>query len=109
MKSTNHRMSQYFLAIDNDHDPLAQPQQDQHGSSVQPEPDVRVSGSGSILVVFPLSTDAAQWVEENVKVESWQWLGLGFAVEHRYLPNLIRAMQTYGLIVEGGFGERNTR
>lgn len=66
---------------------------------VEREPDVRVSGGGSIYMVEPVSETALTWVEENVGLESWQWMGDAFAVEHRYIENLVAGMQDAGLTV----------
>jgi len=64
-----------------------------------PQADVTVSGSGTMYLVTPLSDEAKAWVEENVPLEDWQWLGNGFGVEHRYIGNLVQGMQEAGLVV----------
>lgn len=61
--------------------------------------DVEVSGSGTMYLVTPLTDAAKQWVEENVPLESWQWLGRSFGVEHRYIGNLVEGMLGDGLNV----------
>lgn len=62
--------------------------------------DVIVSNEGS-LFTFTLKTSAARaWVEENVQLEGWQWLGTRtFAVDHRYADQLAAGMQDAGLEV----------
>ena len=63
------------------------------------EIDVRVSGSGTMYHVTPLTEAAKEWVNENVHLEDWQWLGNGFGVEWRYLDNLVEGMTEAGLAV----------
>lgn len=61
--------------------------------------DVLVTGGGTMYQVWPLSDEAKAWVEENVQLEGWQWLGQSFGVEHRYIENLVEGMQQAGLSV----------
>ena len=61
--------------------------------------DVIVSGGWTMYVVMPVTDKARQWVEDNVQVEHWQWLGSGFGVEHRYIENLMAGMRQAGLKV----------
>lgn len=63
------------------------------------EIDVRVTGGGSMYHVTPLTEAAKEWVNENVHLEDWQWLGSGFGVEWRYLDNLVEGMTDAGLTV----------
>lgn len=63
--------------------------------------DVRLSGVGSsVVMVEPVSQEAKDWVQENVGLEGWQWMGPAFAVEPRMLDNLIAGMEDAGLSVE---------
>jgi hypothetical protein len=64
-----------------------------------PPPDVEVSNQGSIFMVYPMTQAAKDWVTENVAIESWQYLGPGFAVDHHYIENLISGMASDGLVV----------
>lgn len=56
----------------------------------------------SVYIVVPITKKAKAWVEENVQVESWQWMptehGLGFGVGSEYYQNLIEGMVADGLI-----------
>lgn len=62
--------------------------------------DVEVSGLGSSVVLFtPISAAAREWVDEHVALESWQWLGSGFGVDHRFVEPLIDGMTSAGLSV----------
>ena len=40
---------------------------------------------------------AKQWVDENVGLEAWQWLGDSFAVDHHYIEDLELGMVDAGL------------
>lgn len=64
--------------------------------------DFRIADQGSIVMVTPLTQPAKDWVEENVQLEGWQWLGGGFAVEPRYVVGLASGIADAGLeMVEG--------
>ncbi len=62
--------------------------------------DVIVENRGSVCMVTPMSPEASEWVDQNVSLESWQWLGASFACEPRYVPSLIEGMHEDGLTVE---------
>ena len=59
--------------------------------------DFQVRNEGNIFMVYPKTDEAQQWVEENVGLEGWQWLGGGFAVDHRMIENLLDGMAGAGL------------
>lgn len=63
-------------------------------------PDIIVSDHGSVVMVAPITQDAQTWVAQNVELEPWAWMGGAFAVEPRFLDNLIDGMQGDGLTVE---------
>lgn len=64
------------------------------------ETDVQIEDHGTICLVTPITVAAKQWVDENVAVESWQWLGQSFAAEPRNIPDLVAGMKNDGLSVE---------
>jgi len=64
--------------------------------------DFRVGGGGTIFMIEPRTPQAKKWVQENVPLENWQWLGPRFSVEHRYVVDLIEGIRNDGLTVEGG-------
>ena len=55
--------------------------------------NIEVRDEGTVVLITPVSKQAKKWVNENVQVESWQWLGQGFAVDHRYAPYLLQGME----------------
>lgn len=62
--------------------------------------DVTVSNhGGSIVMFYPRTQAAEQWIEDNVQLESWQWLGLQFGVDPRYAGDLVAGMRDAGLEV----------
>lgn len=61
--------------------------------------DIMVQNHGSIVLVYPVSSEAREWIEQNVSDES-QWFGGGLVVEPRYVENLIQGMLNDGLVVE---------
>lgn len=64
---------------------------------IAPEFDVIATSHGSIVAVCPVTPAAKEWVEEHVALESWQWMGNMFAVEPRYLEDLLMGMEQDGL------------
>lgn len=66
-----------------------------------PTIDVSFQDSGSVCL-FTLATKAAfDWVEENVQLDGWQWMGKSsFAVDRRFADQLIGGMSGDGLVVE---------
>jgi len=63
------------------------------------KPDVLVENHGSVFMFVPMTQEAREWVDENVGLESWQWLGGGFAVEPRCALDLANGMQADGLVL----------
>ena len=65
-----------------------------------PRLDVRVENHGNIIQFFVLTPKARKWVDTNVQLEGWQWLGgISFAVDHHYADNLIQGMECDGDLV----------
>jgi hypothetical protein len=60
---------------------------------------VEVEGGGTLYHVTTKTGKALAWVNDNVPLEPWQWLGGGFGVEHRYIDNLVRGMVDEGDLV----------
>lgn len=71
-------------------------------TTAQPESDVTIRCFGSQFLLTPVTTAAKHWVEENVHIEGWQWMGKAFAVDQHFIENLVSAMQADGLVVTGG-------
>ena len=62
--------------------------------------DVLIRNEGSVVMVIPQTEEAKDWVEEHVMLESWQWIGGGFAVGPRYLEGLLEGMREDALEFE---------
>lgn len=66
------------------------------------EHDVHVHYDGGTLArITPLSSEAKEWVDENVDAPDYMWIGNSFHCEPRYLENLVLGMQDDGLTVSG--------
>lgn len=62
--------------------------------------DLIVLNPGESAVMVLVATEAASaWVEENVELEPWQWVGQAFAVEPRMLDQLLEGAVADGLTV----------
>lgn len=62
--------------------------------------DATCANHGSIWIIDPVSPAAEAWMDEHIP-EGATWLHGALAVEHRYGPDIIRAMRGDGLRVEG--------
>ena len=62
--------------------------------------DVTVYDGGSVQMVTPETPEAREWIDRYLDLEGWQWMGNAFAVEPRYLPDLLGQMVGDGLDVE---------
>jgi hypothetical protein len=62
--------------------------------------DFSLSDHGSVALVTPLSPSAREWVDENVSLESWQWVGGSFACDPRYVDDLVAGITGDGLTIE---------
>jgi hypothetical protein len=62
--------------------------------------DVTVENHGSVFIFQPHTDAAKKWIEDNVQVEGWQWIGGGLAVEPRCARDLADGMLRDGLIVK---------
>jgi hypothetical protein len=56
--------------------------------------DVQVENHGSVFTFAVLTEAARAWVDENVQLESWQWMGgcAAFAVDARFAWDLACGM-----------------
>ena len=64
-----------------------------------PKPDLIVTNHGSTTVINMVTPLARQWVEQNVDVPDWAWMGLGFACEPRMVEQLVEGAEAAGLEV----------
>jgi hypothetical protein len=63
--------------------------------------DVNVRDEGTVVLLSLQSDEAHDWVDENVAVEDWQWMGQhSFCVDHRFAVPLIEGMIRGGLEVQ---------
>lgn len=63
-----------------------------------PNIDFGVTNNGSTVSFLLYSDEARAWVDTNVELEGWQWLGQStFAVDHRFAEPLIEGMRSAGL------------
>lgn len=61
-----------------------------------------VSDEGTVVFITPVSEAALQWLDENLALEPWQWLGQGFGIEHRYADEILQAIsEELGGICQG--------
>ena len=64
--------------------------------SETPMTDFRTADHGSVILIWPVSDAAHQWVEENVIAEPWQWFGGALGVDHRFARDLIDGIAAAG-------------
>lgn len=64
------------------------------------EADFTITDHGSIVMVRPLTEAATEWVEENVGIEPWAWMGDAFACDHRMAGDLIAGIESEGFTIQ---------
>lgn len=73
---------------------------DQQQQAALPAADVLITNHGSVVQFWPLTPAATEWIDDNVSLESWQWLGASFNVDWRYADPLMEGMHEAGLTLE---------
>lgn len=63
--------------------------------------DFIVEDHGTVWRFHPLTPEAAEWVDENVDVPGWAWMGLAFCADHRPAADLLAGIQGEGFRVQG--------
>lgn len=61
--------------------------------------DFEIIPDGTVWLFRPLNDDARKFARERIQIEDWQWLGTGFAVEHRYAIELRQILIDEGFIL----------
>lgn len=66
---------------------------------VPPVIDVEIRYAGSVTQLFINTSDAQEWVEDNLDTEGWQWMGNALCVESRFVDAVVQGMRDDGLEV----------
>jgi hypothetical protein len=66
--------------------------------------DFEVTFGGSVIGLAPKTGEAQEWVEENVALESWQWLGGAFFGDARMMHELVDVIAAEGFTFDTGEG-----
>lgn len=65
--------------------------------------DLMIEWHGSIVLLYPVSTDANAWLDVvEASADDAQRFGKGLVVEPRYLADLVAHAIEHGLEVQGG-------
>lgn len=59
--------------------------------------DFLIENYGSIYLVRPVTAEASEWL--HATAPDAQWLGNSLAVEHRYITDVIAAIQDAGFVI----------
>jgi hypothetical protein len=68
------------------------------GTSPPQQPDLLISGGGTVYLLFAVSPTGASWIEEHTPDDA-QWFAGGVAVEHRYVEAIVVGATADGLPV----------
>jgi hypothetical protein len=71
------------------------------GAPCPPLPDLDVDSMGSVATLRALTAAGAQWLADNVPVETWQMFGGAVCLEPACLPAIVKGARADGLTVEG--------
>lgn len=58
--------------------------------------DVDVTPMGTIAMVRPITEAGERWMNENCRIEQWQWFNGALVVDPRYVGDLVNAMRKQG-------------
>jgi hypothetical protein len=64
------------------------------------EADFHVRPHGSIWTFEPKTETAKEFTQNDLDVQSWQWVGHCFGVDHRFANDLVTALEVEGFVVE---------
>jgi len=64
----------------------------------KPKADFKVEDNGSVVLIVPMNRGAREWVDENVYLESWQWIGGGLACEPGMAGDLLAGIDEAGFV-----------
>ena len=59
--------------------------------------DVEFTNHGTLVTILPLTQEARDWIDDNVAVEGWEWLGGALCADPRCAFDICQAMQVDGL------------
>ena len=62
--------------------------------------DFVVQPHGSAWTFEPKTETAKEFTQNDLDVQSWQWLGHVFGVDHRLANDLVTALEVEGFVVE---------
>jgi hypothetical protein len=65
------------------------------------QPDFVVENHGSIFLLKPRTATARSWVQEHIGDNGFQPYFPTVAVEHRYLPDIVRGIEAEGFVIRG--------
>ena len=71
--------------------------------------DFLVQPHGSVWMFEPKTETAKGFVCTDLEVQSWQWLGPAFYVDHRLANDLVTALQGEGFVLRCERPERSGR
>lgn len=57
----------------------------------------------SVFLLNPITPKAKTWIDENLQLESWQYMGKSPAIEHRYIGDIVDGMIEDGLCLDTDF------
>ncbi|MGH7119573.1 MAG: hypothetical protein ACREFP_11395 [Acetobacteraceae bacterium] len=60
--------------------------------------DVEFTNHGSIVTILPLTDTACDWIDDNVAVEGWEWLGGALCADPRCAFDICQARTEDGLV-----------
>lgn len=64
--------------------------------------DVELNRQGNIILVQCNSQEAKDWVNDNVNLEPFYWMGDSFPCDQHVVQNIINGMEADGLTIDGG-------
>jgi len=57
----------------------------------------------TVYILVPNTDKMEKWIEDNINYESYQMFGRGISIEHRYIGNIIEALNQQDFIEDKDF------
>jgi hypothetical protein len=63
-------------------------------------PDIHLAFHGSIIIATGITETGIDWLEENLEAGSMRWGANGYAIEPRYIGQIVEGAGNDGLTVD---------
>lgn len=62
--------------------------------------DYTILYEGSVVLITPHNSNAAEWLRSNTSHEPWQWFGSALVIDIRFADGLLDEMRLNGFTID---------